>query len=198
MRQTDKFAMSIACWVMLVFIFSGCATSHSKVHPLQRAAAQVVLKDPQNPEYWVEYGRASLFSNNPQGAEMAFRWALQLNEQYLPAYRHLGLVLVNLGRYKDADEVYEKATKIFDKDSELWAGYGYLLVDLGKDKKALEAFRRSIELNTDTVSVVSARLGSSVLLRRQGDEAAGQREYEEALRINPEIVRILKEQKTGE
>lgn len=162
--------------------------------PLLGVAADVVLKDPQNPQCWVEYGRACLFSNNHQGAEMAFGQALKLNDKYPPAYKHLGIVLVNSQRYQDAKEVYEQALQITE-DSELWTAYGYCLVDLGDDKKALEAFQKSLEVSTDPVSVVSARLGASVLLRRQGDHEGAQREYAEALKINPGIVDVLKEQK---
>lgn len=192
MRQAKQCITPIAQCLLLVAVVSGCAPS-AKGPPLQRAAEQMVLKDPQNPEYWVEYGRAALFSNNPQGAEQAFRNALRLNEQYLPAYKHLGLVLVNTGRAQEAESVYERALQLFEQDSESWTAYGYCLLEAGNDTKALEAFRRSTELNTDPTAVISARLGAAALFRRQGDDVQAQAEYEEAVKVNPEIVRLLSE-----
>jgi len=158
-------------------------------------SAQVVLKDPGNPECWVEYGRASMFSNNPNGAEMAFRRALELNKNYLPAYKHLGAVLVNMQRYQDAEKVYEQALHICSNDSALLTAYGYCLVDSGKDNEALGVFRQSIKSDADPLSVVSARLGASALLHRQGDEVSAKAEYKKALQASPEIVRMLSEQK---
>lgn len=151
--------------------------------------------DSNTPEYWIEYGRASLLFNNLQSAIIGFRRALDLNPQYLPAYKHLGMLLLNLKYYNDAKEIYEEAIQVFAEDSELWTSYGYCLIDLGNNKEALEAFQRSIELNTDPSSVVSARLGASALLKRQGDKAAAKREYEEAVKSHPEIVKMLKEQR---
>jgi tetratricopeptide (TPR) repeat protein len=194
MGQAEISFIAIFGVMVMVVIFSGC-TATPPVSPLQSAAGEVVLKDPRNPERWVEYGRACFLSNNPYGAELAFKKAIQLNGKYIPAYKHLGLVLVTLQRKSEAEEIYKQALKISDSNSELWTAYGYCLIDLGRDKQASQAFQRSITLNTDPVSVISARLGVSALLHRQGDETGAQREYEEAVRINPEIVRMLSEQK---
>jgi tetratricopeptide (TPR) repeat protein len=194
MKESQKLFIAILCGTMMALVFSGCNTT-PPMSPLQKAATEIVLKDPANPERWVEYGRACLLSDNPYGAELAFKKAIQLNEKYIPAYKHLGLVLVTLQRQSEAEEVHKQALKISDSDSELWTAYGYCLIDLDKDKQALEAFQWSISLNTNPTSVISARLGASALLRRQGDEVGAQREYEQAVSINPDIVRIVDEQK---
>lgn len=154
------------------------------------------LEKSNNPENWVESGRARLLAKDLRGAETAFRQALRLDDKYLPAYKHLGLVLVELKRYQETKDIYEQALlRISDEDSELWTAYGYCLVNLDNDNKALEAFQRSINLNNNSVAVISARLGASALLRRRGDIVGAQREYEEALKADPEIVKILREQK---
>lgn len=192
--RTKQIAISTALVVIVWFVLFGCATI-PKVSPLQQTAGEIVLKNPKNPESWVEYGRACFFSDNSQGAEMAFKQALQLDEKYLPGYKHLGLVLVKLQRYQDAQKVYEQAIRVSDGDSELWTAYGYCLVDVGDSGGASKAFRRSVELNTDPLSVISARLGAAALLHRQGNKNALRREYEETLKINPEVARILEQNK---
>lgn|GEM_PF-3054465 len=180
--------MKARSWAMLLItsgtalLFNGCATA-PQVAPLQETAAKLVQKDPLNPEAWVEYGRAALFSNNLSAAEMAFRRALSLNENYLPAYKHLGMVLVTIKRFTDAKVNYEHALHISEKDSELWTAYGYCLVDLGNKKEAIEAFKKSIEANTNAVAVVSAHLGLSGIFRTTGDELSAKREIQEAVKL---------------
>lgn len=164
-------------------------------NPIQRTAANLIIHDIYNYNYWFEYGRTALLSNDNYGALVAFNAAIQLNKKCLPAYKHLGLLLVSCKRYKKAKEIYEMVL-YEQKDSELLSAYGYCLFDLGKDNQALEAFKESIKTNSDPISVASARLGASAILKRQGDEVAAEHEFEEATKINREIGRILDKQKS--
>ncbi len=180
----------------LAFFMSGCATT-PKIPPLQDAAARAVRDDPQNPDRWVEYGRACLFAGNSPAAEMAFRRALELDPQCVPAYHHLGLVLADAHRYGEAEWAYAQALQIRETDSGLWTAYGYCLAAAGNEGKALDAFRRAVAADTDRVAVVSARLGAAGVLSRQGNDGAARSEYEyeEALRLDPQVAEMLAEQR---
>jgi ankyrin repeat protein len=164
--------------------------------PLLRDASDLVASDPNNVGYWIEYGRACLLSNNPHGAEMAFLRAIQLDPKCQLAYRHLGLILMRLQRYEDAEKVYKKALEVNPVESgATWTAYGYCLVGLRRDEEALSAFRESCKLNTDVPSVISAKLGISGLLLRRGDTEGAEREYKDAIKLDPEIVKILEKQR---
>ncbi|MGA2028420.1 MAG: ankyrin repeat domain-containing protein [Syntrophobacteraceae bacterium] len=174
----------------------GQTTESINMPPLQKGASDLVANDPNNVGFWIEYGRACLLSNNPHGAEMAFLRAIQLDPECQLAYRHLGLILMTLERYEDAEKVYQKALEINPSESGATrTAYGYCLVALGRDEEALSAFRTSCELNADVPSVISAKLGISALLLRRGDTKGAEREYKAAIELDPDIVKILEKQR---
>jgi tetratricopeptide (TPR) repeat protein len=193
MKTQKKSRMRIVGCVVIAFAVFGCTIS-GKGSPHLRGVDGATMES-QDPVSWLEYGRASLFAKNFQEAEAAFRRALQMNNQYLPAYKHLAISLLYQQRKKEAASVYQQAFQVTENDSEIWTGYGYCLLDLGKESEALKAFQRSIATNSDSFSVVSARLGASALFFRQGNKVAAQREYEEAVKFNPEINQMLEENK---
>jgi len=188
--RANKTVIQITLLIIIACIMASCAANRA-ASPLQSVAQETVIKDPMNPESWVEYGRISLYSKDPKEAERAFRKAIEVDKKFLPAYKHLGLLLMTGGRHQEAQQVYLMALKMNKKDSELWTAYGYCLADMGESGKALEAFNKSVEANTSPVSVVSARLGSSGVLQKMGDEGGAKREYDEAVKISPEIEKIV-------
>jgi Tfp pilus assembly protein PilF len=178
---------------LVIPVLGGCAL-RQPASSLQAAAAKVVRINPRSPWSWTEYGRACMFSANPSGAEMAFRYALELDEKYLPARLHLALLLTEQGRCKDAKKEYDRIHEIRKPDSEIATAYGYFLARSGNDAEAFQAFSRAIELGTDPVAVASARLGASSLLSKRGDHLAANRNLEEAVKADPAIGLMLEEQ----
>ena len=198
MVKQEKLIKNTTYLIILYIVFMGCATDTTtspKKLTLVDATIEVLSKDPENPECWLEYGRASLLSKNPLAAEYAFKRAIDLDKHYLPAYKHLGLILTRQRKFDEAKRYYELALNLWNKDSELWTAYGYCLHDLGLKEDALLAFRKAVKISSDFPSVVSARLGACVLLRRMGRKDAAKHEYQEAAKIYPQLDQLLEKQK---
>lgn len=190
--KTYKILIKILFYSLLVWTLAGCATTGRQPSlSLQSLGQEAIKKDPQNPASWVEYGRLSLYAKDPEEAKKAFRKAIELDEKHVPAYKQLGLILMTEKKHREAEQIYLAALKAQEKDSELWTAYGYCLSDMGNPSKALDAFKKSVEANTSPVSVVSAHLGASGLLQQRGDEAGAKREYNAAVKINPDIEKLV-------
>ena len=65
--------------------------------------------------------------------------------------------LLKLGRYKEALECYDKATKIHPVDTDAWYYKGLVLQKLGKDKESLKCYDKVIELDPEHPKMVDGR-----------------------------------------
>ncbi len=85
-------------------------------------------------------------------AENAFRQAIDLNPQYFLAWNHLGIVLFDQYRYKEAEDTFLKADtfpKIITDPRRyiIWNNLGYLLVRQHRYTEAESAYLKSIHLD---------------------------------------------------
>jgi Tfp pilus assembly protein PilF len=189
MKTTAVFIQVLSILVIVVLL-GACASTRCP-STLQGSAKESATKNPNSPEYWVECGRGSLYSRDGKDAEQAFRRAIDLDWNFLPAYKHLGLLLVSAKRPAEAEKIYLQALKLNERDSELLTGYGYCLSAMGLPDRALKTFYKSAEANSNQVAVISALLGASGILEKRGDRQGADREYAEALKINPDIAKTL-------
>ncbi len=60
-----------------------------------------------------------------------------------------GLALMNLGKYQDALNAFDKATSITVKNAEIWNNKGLAYAALGKYQDALQSFNKALGLKPD-------------------------------------------------
>lgn len=159
--------------------------------PISRDELTILLKGLNNPINWVIYGKLAFFCKNFQAAELAFRQALEINNTYLDAYKLLALTEIANGQNFIAKYTYDEAIKNCPGDSALFTSYGYCLLDNNEVENAINAFKKSVQINSDPVSVASAKLGLAGIYKRHGENELSRAEYEGSLQIYPELSTIL-------
>lgn len=107
------------------------------------------LAGPSSRDARIRYARAvaylSIGEYRKAGTDLAF--AVVLDRTFLPAYRHLGFVLLTMGKELAAIRVLKAAIAIDPDFSDAWCVLGDVYLDLGEADKALEAFVRALDLD---------------------------------------------------
>ena len=108
-----------------------------------------ISKNPDDPDLWLEYGIFMNKLQNYNGAEKAFRKAIEINPKYDKAWIHLGFILYNkLGRHDEAEQVFRNVIKANPKYDPAWTHLGILLHEKPERyDEAEQAFRKAIEIN---------------------------------------------------
>ncbi len=116
----------------------------------------------------------------------AYRQALKLKIDYLPAYQPLGYSLARLGRYAEAIETLKQAVQYDPNNAELYNNLGYAYVHAERFNDAIEAclqairllgqtgqaFRQGFQERTEVLSDAYKNLGNAYNGLKQYDEAA--------------------------
>jgi len=107
------------------------------------------IAGPASRDAQVRYARAvaylSIGEYKKAGTDLAF--AVVLDRTFLPAYRHLGFVLLTMGKELAAIRVLKAAIAIDPDFSDAWCVLGDVYLDLGEADKALDAFERALDLD---------------------------------------------------
>jgi tetratricopeptide (TPR) repeat protein len=80
---------------------------------------QATHLEPGKGVYWLNLGKALLMNGFPKRAVNALQQSLSLGENSKEVYRHLGLALGALGKYKEARECFIEALKRDPEDQEI-------------------------------------------------------------------------------
>jgi Flp pilus assembly protein TadD len=108
--------------------------------------------------------------------------AVALEPYYEPALAGLGNVDLNLGRAKEASQMFQKALQLKPDDVKTVTNYGTALESLGETDAAKTQYQRAISLAPDNDD---AYCDLGVLLFRTGDTEAAIRQFDQAAKINP-------------
>jgi tetratricopeptide (TPR) repeat protein len=140
----------------------------------------------------IRYARAvSLLSNGEYrkaGTDLVF--AVALDRSFLPAWRHLGFVLLTMGRELAAIRVLKAALAIDPAFADAWCVLGDVYLDLGEGDKALDAFERALDLDPRNPEP-HCKLAMYHLSR--GDMRGLRREYEELRELEPDMAARIAE-----
>jgi tetratricopeptide (TPR) repeat protein len=97
----------------------------------------------------VRYARAAALLSTGQyqkaGTDLVF--CIALDRTFLPAYSHLGFVLLTAGKELSAIRVLREAIAIDPGYVEGWCVLGDVYLDLGEADKALDAFETALRLD---------------------------------------------------
>jgi tetratricopeptide (TPR) repeat protein len=102
------------------------------------------------------------------------------------AWNELGKAHYAMGRYRDAADVFEKATKVRETEAEGWFNLGLALHMAGDREKAREVYRRTLEIDAE-FPLAWHNLGLVCTETKQHEEAAAA--FEAELRLQPDNAR---------
>lgn len=162
----------------------------SKAKENLNKAGSKTINDPNDP---IQDGISAGFLGDYEGALEEFERAIHLSTSLESDKKHVawfdkGQALMQMERYREAIEAFDKAIK-YDSDDELsWFFESVAYTELGKDKEALEAANKSITLAPDFEEGWLAR-GDALGNMGKFEEAL--QSYQKALKIDPKSVNAL-------
>lgn len=150
------------------------------------------LAGPASRESRIRYARAVALLSTGQyrraGTDLVF--TIVLDRSFLPAYRHLGYVLLTMAREEGAIRVLEMALRLDPGFADAWCVLADVYMDLGENEKALAAIDKAIELRPDDAEP-HCKLAMYHLSR--GDMKGLQAEYELLREMEPSVAAQIAE-----
>jgi|GEM_PF-5603993 len=116
---------------------------------LQKAThnAQVALTEaPYLPQVHKTLGLLYIASGQLKRAEREFREAIQIDENFIPAYIALAKLLDGKGEKKESEALYIKTQQIDPYSPYVWAYYGVFLLKENRLKESITALKKSLDL----------------------------------------------------
>lgn len=141
---------------------------------------------PENAMAWNNLANVEHRENHDLAkAEEYYRKSIELNPSYLLASKNLSELLVEQGRFEDAQLIYQFALNLHPNDSSLWKSYGVLLRDHIKEyAEAEKAFREFLRINPEDSSMWNT-LGN-LLQDYRSDPEGAKEAYERSIALEPE------------
>jgi len=150
------------------------------------------LRQP-TPEFVIFYyneSRALQHSGNLPEALKGLQGVIQLDPDFAPAHRDLGMIHLQAGRWNQAASSLEAALRLRPDDADLHNSFGSALVQAGRARAALLAFQRAVELAPDSAPAWFNLGGTYCQLGAFEQARKVQRRLEQ---IDPERARQLAE-----
>jgi type IV pilus biogenesis/stability protein PilW len=140
---------------------------------------EAIEADPDNASLHNYYGQICLVGGRLDEAEEALRQALEIDPGLTDAHNNLGTVLMEQGDPSAAEEEFRLALAdpVYPTPEKVYLNLGLLYRTQGREAEALEALRRSVEIDP---RYYRAHYELAALLERSGRVAEAAREYEVA------------------
>ena len=108
---------------------------------------EIVAKEPNNRQAWVQLGHSYFDTQNPMKAIEAYDKALAIDGNDPDVLTDQAIMFRQVGWYEKAIEAFQQANKLNPKHVNSLYNMGIVYMqDLGDNDKAKEAFRRFLEL----------------------------------------------------
>ena len=108
----------------------------------------VIALEPTNPSAWVNKGMAEHQAGDPDAAIKAYQKAIEVNENFAPAYKNMGDVKKDKGANAEAKDNYRLAMDRAGTDAKTGAeagdALGYMLLQEGDYAGAVSALERAL------------------------------------------------------
>ena len=111
-----------------------------------RAAEKALQLDPKSGEAYTSLGGIKSLQNDFTGAETAFKYAIELNPNYVTSHQWYSHMLTRIGRHHEALVEVKKALELDPLFPLLIQNLGHIYVSLGQDEEAVAAFQHAIEV----------------------------------------------------
>jgi tetratricopeptide (TPR) repeat protein len=113
-----------------------------------------------------------------------FNKAIEIDNNYAPAYNSRGLFYFELGENEKVLEDYSKAIEIDAGFATAYNNRGILYSKLGENEKALEDYNKAIEIDADYAPAYNNR--GNLYYKLEENEKALE-DYDKAIEINPDL-----------
>ena len=129
----------------------------------------IVARDPKNVGAWIQLGNDYFDTRQPQKAVEAYARALELQPGNPNVLTDQGVMYRDLGQFEKAIENFQKASQADPKHPQSLFNMGIVYAnDVNQPQKALEAWRRVIEIAPQSQQALQARQAIEGLGRPAG------------------------------
>jgi len=144
--------------------------------------------DPESAEAFAALGLARWQIGQLDAGESAFRQAIKLNNDYVPAYLWLGGLLGELGRLPEENQILQQAMEIDPLNELLAINFAGNLSRRGDDKAGIELLEELIALRPDSATLLKTISGH---VMKSGDLVAAWRYANQSYELEPESPVII-------
>jgi TolB-like protein/Tfp pilus assembly protein PilF len=159
--------------------YLGSLASEEGLKRAQAAADKALALDAQLGEAYASLAQIKWWKGNAEGAEVAFRRALELNPNYAPAYTsYSDLLRIDFSRYEESLMLVLKAAELDPLSAAVIHRPGHALDALGRFDEALAWLERALQVDPsyahtyitigDHYAFVSGKLDEAVVWHAKG------------------------------
>jgi len=131
---------------------------------------EAVRRNPENPQYQVNYGNALRDNMQYDDATDCYEKALEIDTNFIGALTNLGIVCYAAKKYDDATDYFKKALKLDPHYSPALNNYAQLLVTEHQLDKGIEYFKKATGQDPEN-PLIFYNMGMALLRRRRDEEA---------------------------
>lgn len=171
--------------VLLISSLFACSGKNSRPSDSDR-------KDRESAKTNVQLASGYIRRGNLEIAKAKLFKAMEHDDDYVPAYTTMAVLMTMLGDIAEAEKYYQEALDIDGNDPDLHNNYGTFLCKHGKFDAAKEQF--DIALRNQfymTPEVAHANLGYCMMQAQRPDYAKAEKHLREALSINANMSSAL-------
>ncbi|HLG95214.1 MAG TPA: tetratricopeptide repeat protein [Bryobacteraceae bacterium] len=141
---------------------------------------------PQQSEFYIGLGDASLARGESSQAASAYEQAARLKPDSLAAWLGLGNAFEQAGKLDRAADAFRRAAQLYPDNAEAWRKLGEVCVKEGRDQEALAALQKSAQLDPDIPETQYA-LGT-LWSKPPADTGRAEKGFREAIRLEPDYA----------
>jgi len=124
----------------------------------------------------------------PDRAAQAFEKCLQIQPNFAPARRDLGMIAIRGQRYEQAAQELQKAADLGLKEAQLFNFLGIAYSRTNRLKRAVASYRKALELEPE---LAEAHLNLGFAYQRLNNIAQAKGAYSEACRLEPKLCSMI-------
>jgi len=166
-----------------------CYRRSIELNPNNLEVCQKALEiQPDDPELYLQFGKALAQQNQLEGASVQYRHAVELNPELWEAHHYLGEALVKLGRCEEAIASCRKAIKLVPDVAVVYYHLGQALTALQMWEQAVVEYSHATKLEANSVEYQHG-LGYALAKVKRWDEAIAC--YRRAIELNPNFFESI-------
>jgi len=179
--------MQIKRW--LVFLIAGtligCAGQTRQQQESQKNDKEAAVINVQLASGYIQRGDLKV-------AEQKLLKAIEFDDEYVPAYTTMAVLMTMLGKLDKAEDYYEEALDLDPRDPELQNNYGAFLCNVGKLNEAFEQFKQAMNNKFyATPEAAHANMGYCMMKGKRPNYHEAEKHLRAALKQNPNMATAL-------
>jgi len=172
--------------LLFVFFISACGVPGSSKRPQSEADQKKAAK------LNVKLASGYIQRGDLEVAKEKLLKAIEQDDAYVPAFTTMAILMSLVGKPDEADDYYQDALDIDDKNPETLNNYGAFLCGQDKIDDALEQFSKAIRNQFyETPEKSHANMGYCLLKADNPDYVTAENHLRQALKINPTMHSAL-------